>query len=169
MPNILIAYFSREGGNLMHDSICYIGEGNTQKVAKKIASYTGGTLLKIEPVEPYPYIYEECNQRAKDEYENNKRPPFVKVIENLDAYDVIYLGFPIWYRTFPRIIKTFLETYNLTGKIIKPFCTNEEGDFGLGELELRSSLKTSNLKSGLSIRGYDVDNCDELLKKWIEK
>ncbi len=165
--NTLIVYFSRDGGNLYHDNIKYLEEGNTQKLAKKIADLTNGTLLKLEPVEPYSYIYEECNVRAKKEYEENLKPQFVKVIENLDAYDVIYLGFPIWYRTFPRIIRTFLETYDLSNKIVKPFCTNEEGDFGLGELELRSLLKTSKLESGLSIRGYDVDNCDEILKQWV--
>ncbi len=169
MSNILIVYFSKDGENLMNDTIQNIKEGNTQKFAKKIASLTGGELLKLTPVDPYPQSYEETNVRARDEYESNARPAFVKTLENLDAYDTIYLGFPIWYRTFPRIIKTFIETYDLTNKTIIPFCTNEEGDFGIGELELRSCLKNSHLKSGLSIRGYLVDSSDALIEKWIEK
>lgn len=169
MSNTLIVYFSREGENIVHEEIKNINVGNTEKLAKMIASVTNGQLLKLEPVKPYSLNYDDCNLRAKEEYEKNIRPEFNKVLENLDAYDTIYLGFPIWYRTFPRIIKTFLETYDLSNKVIKPFSTNEEGDFGLAELELRSSLKNSNLRKGLSIRGYDVDNSLDAVKKWIEK
>ena len=92
------------------------------------------------------------------------------MIPNFGNFDTIYLGFPIWYRTYPRIINTFLQKAELKGKVIKPFCTNDEGSFGTAELELASYLKANNtVKSGLSVNGFKLDECDEALAKWLAK
>ena len=89
---------------------------------------------------------------------------------NFENFDTIYIGFPIWYRTYPRIINTFLEKVKLKGKIIKPFCTNDEGSVGTAELELGSYLKADNkMKTGLSVNGFKLDSCDEAVEKWVNK
>ena len=165
----LIVYFSRTGENSIEGAIEQIDKGFTQIVAEKIAQYTKGKLYKLDPEEPYPSNYELCVKRAVEEHQSNKDVEFKKPLDNIDEYDVIYLGFPNWYRSYPRIVATFLRRYNFSGKTIKPFCTNEEGAFGIGEFELRSTVKGAIIRPGYAVRGHDAENCDESLKKWLEK
>jgi len=76
----------------------------------------------------------------------------------MSQYDTIYLGFPIWYRTYPRVIASFIDKYDWTGKTIKPFCTNDEGTFGITLLELAGQAKGATILDGLAIRGIEVDS-----------
>ena len=87
---------------------------------------------------------------------------------NMDEYDTIYLGFPIWYRTYPRIVASFLDAYDFTGKTVKPFCTNDEGTFGISLLEMQGVLKGAKLTDGLAIRGVNVYDADEHIRKFAE-
>jgi len=163
----LVVYFSRVGENSVGGTVETITKGFTEIVAEKIAAYTDGELYELFPEVPYPSKYDECVKRAREEAASNATVPFKNPKENLDGYDVIYVGFPNWYRSFPRIVATFLRKYNFLGKTIKPFCTNEEGAFGIGELELRSIVKGAVIKNGYAVRGHDAENCDESLKKWL--
>lgn len=166
----LIAYFSHVGECLENDQIVTIEKGNTEKVAEKIKELTGADLYKIEEAEPYPFNYDDCLRRARKEDENNEHPVLKDVIGiDINQYDVIYLGFPIWYRTYPRVIASFIDKYNFTGKTIKPFCTNDEGTFGITLLELESQLKGVNILDGLSIRGVDVDNSMDKVVNFVNK
>lgn len=111
----LIAYFS--------------ATGTTEAVALLIAQSTGADVYKIEPEVPYTDAdlnYNNSSSRANKEMDDNSARPAIagETPENMDAYDVIYLGFPIWWGDAPRIIDTFLETYDLSGKTIIPFCTS---------------------------------------------
>ncbi len=165
----LVVYFSRAGENIVNDEREIIEKGFTEKFAEKIHKITGGALIKLLPTEEYPFGYDDCNKRARKEYEENLLPSIKNLPASIDAYDTIYLGFPLWYRSYPRIIATFIKSYSFVGKIVKPFCTNEEGSFGIMELELRSSLKGAIVKNGLAIRGYDVDKSDKLIEDWIKE
>ncbi len=146
----LIVYFSRVGENSVNGQIEVIEKGYTEIIAEKISKLTGGELWKLEPEEPYPFNYQECVKRANSEgwvkYNNKK--------ESLDDYDVIFLGFPNWWRTYPRIVATFIKDHNFFGKTVIPFCTNEEGAI---------------IKTGFAVRGYEAEKCDEALKAWLAK
>ena len=166
---VLVVYFSRAGENIVDDKREIIEKGFTEIVAEKIQKITGGALIKLQPVEDYPFGYDECNRRARKEYEENILPEVKNLPASIDAYDTIYIGFPLWYRSYPRIIASFIKAYSFVGKTIKPFCTNEEGTFGIMELELRSMMKGAIVKSGLAIHSYEVNNSDELIKKWVEE
>ncbi len=166
---ILIAYFSKDGGNSVDGLTQNLEKGNTEVVAEKIAKLTGGELYPLIPVEPYSSNYLVTTARAKKEAEEGAFPAIANLKKSIAEYDVIYLGFPNWYRSYPRIIATFLKSYDFTGKTIKPFCTNEEGAFGIGELELRATLKGANLKEGYAVKGSEVDNCDLELSAWVNK
>ena len=161
----LIVYFSRTGENSVNGEIEIIEKGYTEIIAEKIQKMTDAEMWKLEPDEPYPFMYNECVKRAQSEgwvkYNNKK--------ESLDEYDVIFLGFPNWYRTYPRIIATFIRDHNFIGKVIIPFCTNEEGAMGFAESELKSSAKGAIVKAGFACRGYDAEKCDIALKAWLEK
>lgn len=165
----LVAYFSRIGENLQNNEIVVLKKGNTEVVAEKIAELTGGDLYKIEEEEPYPYSYDDCLRRARREDENNERPAMKGGPRlNMDDYDTVYIGFPIWYRTYPRVVSTFLSTYDFTGKKIRPFCTNDEGTFGISLLEMQGALRGAEIGDGLAIRGADVYNASDRIEVYTE-
>ena len=161
----LVVYFSRTGENSVNGKIEIIKKGYTEIVAEKIAKYTGGELYKLEPEIPYPFNYNECVKRAREEHKVEFKNPKA----NLDEYDTIFVGFPNWYRSYPRIVATFLSRYSFVGKTVIPFCTNEEGAFGIGELELKSAVKGAIVKNGFATRGYSAETCDNELKAWLDK
>ena len=163
----LVVYFSRTGENIVRDEREIIEKGFTEIVAEKICGFVNGTLLKLEPVEAYSENYDECNARARYEDSENIFPEIKNLPESIAEYDTIYLGFPLWYRSYPRIIATFISEYQFVGKIIKPFCTNEEGNLGMSELELKSAIKGAIIRQGLAIRGHDANTSDEVIKAWV--
>ena len=165
----LVAYFSHIGENLQDNEIVVLAKGNTEVVAEKIAELTKADLYKIEEDEPYPKKYDDCVRRARREDEDNIHPAMKAGMKlNMDEYDTIYIGFPIWYRAYPRIVATFLETYDFSGKTIKPFCTNDEGTFGISLLEMKGALKGADIRDGLAIRGVNVYDADERIRDFVE-
>lgn len=110
---ILIAYFS--------------WGGNTQQVAENIAEHVEATLFQIETVTPYPTEYTPCTVVAREERDNGIRPELKAVVEDMDDYDTIFVGCPVWWHTAPMAIWSFLESsnYDFAGKTIIPFCTYE--------------------------------------------
>ena len=165
----LVVYFSRTGENSVNGEMEYISKGFTEIVAEKIAKLTGGELYKLQPVVPYPANYEECVARSRKEDQENLKVPFQNPKENLDEYDVIYLGFPCWWRTYPRVVATFISSYSFLGKTIYPFATNEEGALGLAELELKGAAKGAIIKNGFACKGSEVNNIDQKLETWVRK
>ena len=165
----LVAYFSHVGENLQNNEIVELTKGNTEIVAEKIAGLTGADLYKIEEEEPYPFKYDDCVRRARREDENNEKPAMKGGVRlNMDEYDTVYIGFPIWYRTYPRIVSTFLSSYDFSNKKIRPFCTNDEGTFGISLLEMQGTLKNAEICDGLAIRGVDVRNADERIEAYVK-
>ncbi|MBQ2527618.1 MAG: NAD(P)H-dependent oxidoreductase [Spirochaetales bacterium] len=165
----LVAYFSHEGQNSVNFDVKDIKKGHTRTVAEKIAAFTGADILRIQPAEAYPADYDECCKRAKAEADGSERPAINIPLESLDAYDTIYIGFPIWYRSYPRVIATFIDRFDFTGKKVRPFCTNEEGAFGMADMELEAAIRRrgGEMERGLAVRGSNVDSCDDALKRWL--
>ena len=164
----LVVYFSRIGENCVNGETKIINKGFTEILAEKISALTGAAMFKIEPVEPYPFSYDECVKRSRKEDEEGGRVPYLHPLPSLDEYDEIYLGFPCWWRTYPRVVATFVKDYKFVGKTIHPFCTNEEGSLGLAEMELKSTAKGAVIKPGFACKGSEVNQVDEALKNWIK-
>ena len=143
----LSAYFSRADENYTSDGIKNLSVGNTEVVANIIHDLTGADLFKIEPVKSYPKDYHETTHLAQIELNNNARPAIKNKLTNTEEYDIIYLGYPNWWGTMSMIVLTFLESINLTGKIIKPF------GMGNSESDLKSYFPDAIIKKGLPIRG----------------
>jgi len=163
----LIAYYSRKGQNYVGGSIVNLSVGNTEVVAKKIQAMIGGDLFEIDTVETYPKDYTETTKVAMDEKKGNARPKLTETVDNMDSYDVIYLGYPNWWGTFPMAVFTFLESYDFSGKTIIPFCTHEGSGLGNSERDIKKLCTNANVESGLAIRGGSVKNSDNMLKSWI--
>lgn len=148
--------------------IAYFSEtGNTEKLANLIHEQVGADMFKIEPVTPYPNG-EELFDYTKEEQDKDERPE-IKETVNIDDYDIIFIGYPIWWYEVPQIIKTFLDQYDLSGKTIIPFNTHEgSGDGGTYDY-IKEQEKDATVLEGLPIRGENMDNDQsEVVKDWLE-
>lgn len=138
MSRKLVAYFS--------------ASGVTAKVAETLSEAIGADLYEIEP--EVPYTKEDLDwmdKQSRSTIEMNdpaSRPAIAGKRDNMDDYDTVFVGFPIWWYVAPHIINTFLESYDLTGKTIVPFATS--GGSGMGETNehLASSCKGAKLIEG---------------------
>lgn len=161
---ILVAYFSRTGENY---SVGYIEKGNTHIVADIIAEQTGGDIFEIRTVTSYPDDYDECTKVAKQEQDENARPELVATVENMDDYDVIFLGFPNWWGDMPMAVYTFLESYDFSGKTIVPFCTHEGSGLSSTENSIADTCPDVEVLEGLAIRGSVAQNSQDEAKKTV--
>lgn len=114
MSKKLVAYFS--------------ASGVTKKYAEKVAKAAGADLFEIVPEVPYSdedlnYNNSDCRAN-KEQNDDSARPAIANKVENMESYDTVFIGYPIWWGTMPKVIRTFLETYDLSGKTIMPFCTS---------------------------------------------
>ena len=166
---ILIAYFSRSGNNYVGGSIANLPVGNTEVVAKVIRGMTKGDQFHIEAVNAYPVDYHETTEVAQRELRANARPKLTGRLENMDSYDVIFLGYPNWWGTMPMPVFTFLETYDLSGKTIAPFCTHEGSGLGRSVSDIKKSCARSTVLEGVAIRGGDVRNAQDEISEWLRK
>ena len=153
--------------------ITYFGTyGTTKKFAEDIRDLTGGDLFEIEPVVPYDTDtahYEELADYAKKERDNDERPA-IKTLPNVDDYDYIFIGYPMWWYTYPQIIRTFIESVDLSGKTIIPFNTHEGSGDGGTYKELQEALPNSKVLIGLPIRGQNLKDYDQKgnIKEWLD-
>lgn len=166
----LVAYFSHEGGNSVDFEVKDVKKGHTRVVAEKLAEISGSTLFRIVPSVPYPDDYDEVCKRAKKEYEDGRDPEIILPVTDLDEYGIVFLGFPIWFRSYPGVISTFLNSFDFHGKKVYPFCTNEEGEFGTADLELKALVESrgGEASRGVAIKGSKVEECEPVLRKWLD-
>ena len=153
---VLVAFFSRTGENF---EVGVIEKGNTHIVAEQIAEIThADKIFEIQTVTPYPADYQEMTKIAKEEQASSARPPLATHMEDMAAYDVIFLGYPIWYQDLPMPVYTFLESYDFTGKIIIPFCTGSGNTMTGKEDEIPHFARGAQMRPGLGIQGKRVHN-----------
>ncbi len=149
--------------------ICYFSaSGVTEKMAKKISNVINGDLFKIEPVESYSSKdLDWTNKNSRSSLEMNdktSRPKIKNKIENINEYDVVIIGFPVWWYTAPRIINTFLEANNLQNKLVYIFVTSGssgvEGSFN----DLKNMYSNINFLSGKRFTGNETN---EEINDWL--
>lgn len=169
MANILIVYHSRKGENYWNGSIKSIAKGNTERVAEFIQNAVGGDLFEVDTVKPYSDSYMTCIEEAKQELRVNARPEIKAFPDNPDRYDTIFVGYPNWWGTMPMCMFTLLEKYDLTGKTIIPFCTNEGSGMGSSERDLKKLCAGATIKAGLSIHGAEAENSESKVAAWAKK
>lgn len=133
--------------------------GNTRTAAERIRDLTGADLIELVPEQPYTsqdldYNDESCraNQEQKDPA---ARPRIAGQPLDLSQYGTIYLGYPIWQGTAPRIINTFLDSYDLTGKTIRPFCTSGSSGIETSVADIRAAAPGVDVTAGLRIADPD--------------
>ena len=165
----LIIYFSRDGENYFGGELKNIEKGNTEIIAEYIRDFTGADIFKVEPLNEYPSDYMKCIDIAKKEHNDNARPEPKETLNDISAYDTIYIGFPNWWGTMPMVMFTQLEKLDFTNKTVKPFVTHEGSSFGSSQKDLAKLCQGSEIKKGLSIPGGDVYDAKDKVKQWIDK
>ena len=150
---ILIAYFS--------------ATGETERAASKIAKATGGDMFEIKPVVPYTKAdldWNDKNSRSSTEMRSLARPEIADKVENMPIYDVVFVGFPIWWYMAPTIVNGFLARYDFAGKKVVPFATSGSSDINKAEVVLQSLCsKDAEWLPGKLMNGMTLDQIDE----WI--
>lgn len=151
--NILVAYFS--------------ATGTTETVAKSIQSVLGSDIYEITPAMPYTSAdlnYNSDCRANREQNDDSARPEISGSIENIEQYDAIFLGYPIWWGKAPKIIYTFLESYDLSGKTIIPFCTSGSSGIGTSVGEIKSLEPNASVNDG---RRFS-DSSESTVKEWTD-
>ena len=155
MVKKLVAYFSTSG--------------TTANVAKEVAQYTGADLFEIMPETPYTHAdldWTDKNSRTTIEMQDHSfRPKIAKKLANMADYDVVFIGFPIWWYVAPTIINTFLESYDFTGKTIIPFFTSGGSGAGQTDEELHASAPKATWRPAKRLYSGNSDR----IKEWIKE
>lgn len=154
--NILVAYFS--------------WSGNTQQVANWISDKTGGELFRITP--EVDYTEDDVFDRAQDELNSGTRPPLSSHIDSktMAEYDVIFVGFPIWWYDLPMPVWSFLEEYDLSGKTIIPFFTHNGSSSGASSISTVAELcpdSTVLTDDYFTYSGNNVANAESDVDEWL--
>ena len=140
---ILVAYFS--------------ASGVTERTAKEIAAVVGGDLYEIKPAMPYTHAdLDWTNKRSRSTVEMNDaecRPEIADRVEHMADYDIVFIGFPVWWYVEPRIVDTFLESYDFSGKTIIPFATSGGSGISGAEKSLKEHCPAANFKRGKLVNG----------------
>lgn len=177
--NILIAYFTWAENTQVENpdevdvdattSASVLLPGNAAQIAAWIQQKAGGDLFPIIVSEPYSSDYDECLDRAANEKAENARPELVNHVDNMDDYDVIFLGFPNWWYTAPMAIFSFIEEYDFSGKTIVPFCTHGTGGLAGSIEDITATLPDSaEILEPIGIYRPDVDSAQPVINEWLE-
>ncbi len=138
MKKTLVAYFS--------------ASGVTERAAKEIAGAVDADLYEILPAQPYTDAdLDWTDKKSRSTAEMNDpacRPEIAGTVENMEQYDTVFIGFPIWWYVEPRIVDTFLESYDFSGKTVIPFATSGGSGIGGAEKSLREHCPKANWKQG---------------------
>ena len=148
----------------------FSASGVTKKVGEKIAGIAGADFFEIVPKEIYTDAdLNWMNSQSRSSIEMNDpsaRPEIAKAVSDMVSYDTVIIGFPIWWGVAPRIIDTFLESYDFSGKTIIPFCTSGGSGVGRSDKELHKYVKGDvKWKKGVQINRPN----ESVIKKWLDE
>ena len=177
--NILIAYFSvpenvdtdgidaNSGASIVVKNKDVLG--NMQYMAMTIQEAIGGELFRIETKKKYPLEHETLVNQAKEEQNEEVRPELATHIENVEQYDIIFLGYPNWWGDMPQPLYTFLEEYDFSGKTIIPFNSHGGSGFSNTIEEIKKLQPNATVRDdGLSISRNDVADSEQEITDWAK-
>lgn len=151
---VLVAYFS--------------ATGNTEGVAEHIANGLNADIYEIVPENPYTDAdidYNDNNSRTTIEMNDpDARPAISGSVENMEQYDIVFIGYPIWWGEAPRIVSTFVESYDFSGKTIVPFCTSGGSGMGSSATNLEGLTSDAQWLSGKRLSGSDSQ---DTVMEWV--
>lgn len=176
---ILIAYFTWADNTVVDDpssvdtdastSASVLAPGNAAIVASYIRDAVGGDMFSMIVAEPYSSNYDECLDRAADEKADNARPEIVNRVENMEEYDIVFLGYPNWWYTAPMAIFSFIESYDFGGKIVIPFCAHGTGGLASSVRDISAALPedTNFVTNAFGVYRPDTIGCRPDVNEWL--
>ena len=147
----------------------YSHSGNTREMANQIRKATGGDLFEIQPAKPYPEDYQTVVDQAKEEINSNYRPELKTKVENINSYDVIFIGSPNWWSTIAPPVAQFLSEYDLSGKTIVPFITHGGGGVAGTVTDIKALCPNSKFLDALALSGSSVKNSENKVTEWLRR
>jgi flavodoxin len=161
----LVVFFSHAGENY---SVGNIEVGNTKIVADYITELTGADQFEIVCKKNYDMPYMQLIEVAKQEANNGELPDFEGGIDNLDQYDTIFIGGPVWWGTYPQVMFTFFERYDLNGKTLIPFTTHEGSGLASCVEDVKKAYPNATVCKPFSIYGHEVRSGRAKVEKWLK-
>ncbi len=155
VEHILIVYFSRSG--------------NTRRIAELIHQKVGGTLYEIQVRVPYPDAYNAVVDQAKQEIQAGYKPALRSTLDDVEAYDTIFIGSPNWWNTIAPPVATFLSEYDLSGKTVVPFCTHGGGGLGQIGRDIAKLCPQSTVLSSFEIYGSGRGDAQARVSAWLSE
>ena len=169
MTDKIVVFYSRADENYVNGMLKNLEVGNTEVAAGIIQKFTEADMFKMEQLQPYSPNYNECIAQAQADQKRNARPELKNYPESIEEYDIIYLGFPNYWGTMPMAVFTFLEHFDFSGKIIRPFCTHEGSGMGSSVKDIQKLCLGVIVTEGIAIRGGSVERQAEDIEKWIRQ
>lgn len=166
MSNVLVVYFSRADENYYPTGYKSVKEGNTAKLATAIAQSCDCDIFAVQTDHQYPKAYRPCTEEAKKLLQSNFRPKLIADIA-VAPYDVICVGYPMWWGTMPTDLMAFLEQHQaeFVGKKVLPFCTHEGSYFDHSINDLKKMLPGAEVLAGLEMFGHVAQDERQLSKQ----
>ena len=172
---ILVAYYSlpESGGSDTDSGASRVAtgngvQGNVEYMANTIAQTTGGDLFRIDTVQKYPTTHESLVNRANSEQSRDARPELSTHIQNLDDYDVIFVGYPIWWSEMPMAMYSFFDAYDFSGKTVIPFSSHGGSGFSGTPSEIRRLEPGATVLNGYTTSRGSVAGDSENLRNWVQ-
>ncbi len=147
----------------------YSWGGNTRFAAERIQKLTGGTLFEIKPVKAYPADYGACVEQAKRECRDEFEPELATKVDDFSKYDVIFVGTPNWWSTMAPPVRSFLSSYDFSGKTVIPFVTHGGGGMARCERDMRKVCPKAAFGKGGAFSGGSIRNAADALSKWVNE
>ena len=147
----------------------YSWSGNTRFAAETIQKLTGGTLFEIKPVKAYPTDYRACVELARKECREGSRPELAGKVEDFSRYEVVFVGTPNWWSTMAPPVRSFLASYDFSGKTVIPFVTHGGGGMARCERDMRKVCPKAAFGKGGAFSGGSIRNAADALRKWVDE
>lgn len=163
---VLVVFFSQAGEQY---SVGKIEVGNTKIVADYICKYIGCKQFEIKADKNYDMPYMKLIDVAKQESNNGELPTYKGKIDNIDQYDTIFIGGPIWWGTYPQIMFSFFRDYDLNSKTIIPFTTHEGSGLASTVEDVKKAYPKVNVLKGFAIYGHEVRTNEKKVIDWLKK
>ena len=161
----LVVFFSHAGDNY---AVGNIKVGNTKIVADYISEITGADQFEIKTSKYDGMAYKPLCDLAKEEQQKGELPEYEGSVD-VSAYDTIFIGGPVWWDTYPKVMFTFFKKYDLNGKTLIPFTTHEGSGLGQCASDVKETYPNANVTGEFSIYGHEVREGKDRVEKWLKK
>lgn len=148
--------------------VYYSHTGNTEVIANKIKTLTNADSFRIEPVTEYTKDHKALVEQSRVEISDGFLPKIKDSVKNINDYDVVFIGSPVWFATIAPPVATFLSNHDLTGKTLIPFVTHEGSYMGRTAEDIAKLAPNATLLKGNAFRGKNVKETDKEINTWLQ-